>query len=180
MMSIPRRPGVSQLEGETFRSNIGMLNMHSDSIIIERNKTTIRNLLSEVINTGRLDLCERYLAVDRVDQQDYGLPAGAANGHDGFKRVLGVFCEAFPDLTLTIDFIVADDEKLVAYVTTQGTHLGPFMGAPPTGKRFEARGVDIFAFNEAGLVSDHWGAFDALGVMMQLGLIPTPQMQQAA
>ncbi|WP_298257221.1 ester cyclase [Bradyrhizobium sp.] len=154
--------------------------MFSNTVIIERNKTAIRNLLSEVINTGRLDLSERYLAADRVDHQDYGLPSGAADGHEGFKRVLGLFRDAFPDLKLTIDFIVADEEKLVAYVTTEGTHLGSFMGAPATGKRFKVKGTDIFAFNEAGLVSDHWGAFDALGVMMQLGLVPAPQMQQAA
>jgi predicted ester cyclase len=172
--------GVSELEGETFRTKIGMLNMHSDANIIERNKATIRNLFSDVINTGRLDLCEGYLAADRVDHQDYGLPVGAADGHDGFKRVLGFFRDAFPDLTLTIDFIVADDEKLVANVTTSGTHFGNFLGAPPTGKRFEAQGADIFAFNEAGLVSDHWGAFDALGMMRQLGLLPTLELQQAA
>jgi predicted ester cyclase len=93
--------------------------------------------------------------------------------------VLGVFRDAFPDLKLTIDFIVADREKLVAYVTTEGTHLGPFISASATGKRFKVNGADIFAFNDAGLVSDHWGAFDALGVMMQLGIIPAPQMQQA-
>jgi predicted ester cyclase len=157
-----------------------MLKMFSDTATIERNKTAIRNLLSEVINTGRLDLCDRYLAVDRVDHQDYGLPAGAADGHEGFKRVLGVFCDAFPDLKLTIDFIVADREKLVAYVTTEGTHKGSFMGAPATGKRFSVKGADIFAFNEAGLVSEHWGAFDALGMMMQLGIIPATQTTQQA
>jgi hypothetical protein len=99
------------LEGETFFSNTGMLKMLSDTVTIERNKTAIRNLLSEAINTGRLELCDRYLAAERVDHQDYGLPAGAADGHEGFKRVLGVFRDAFPDLMLTIDFIVADREK---------------------------------------------------------------------
>jgi steroid delta-isomerase-like uncharacterized protein len=157
-----------------------MLKMFNDTITIERNKTVIRNLLSAVINPGRLDLCDRYLAADRVDHQGYGLPAGSADGHDGFKRVLGVFRDAFPDLNLTIDFFVADSEKLVAYITTEGTHLGTFMGAPATGKRFKVTGTDIFAFNDLGLVSEHWGAFDALGVMMQLGILPAPQTQQAA
>jgi predicted ester cyclase len=179
-MSISRTPGVSHLEGKTFFSNKGIHKMSRNTVIIDRNKTTIRNLFSEVINTGRLDLCARYLASNRVDHQDYGLPPGAADGHEGFQRVLGGFCDAFPDLTLRIDFVVADGEKLVAYVTTEGTHLGPFMGAPATGKRFKVRGADIFAFNDAGLVSDHWGAFDTLGMMMQLGIIPAPQMQQAA
>ncbi len=152
----------------------------SNDAIIERNKNTISNLLPAVINTGRLDLCERYLSADRVDHQDYGMPAGMADGHDGFKRVLGMFRDAFPDLRLTVEFFVADSDKLVAYVVTEGAHIGPFMGAPATGKRFKARGADIFAFNEAGLVPDRWGAFDALGVMRQLGLVPAPALQDAA
>jgi steroid delta-isomerase-like uncharacterized protein len=148
--------------------------------IIERNKANVRKLLDEVINTGRVDLCDRYLAADRVDHQDYGMPPGMADGHEGFRRILGGFCEAFPDLHLSIDFMVADEEKLVVYITTQGAHRGPFMGAPPTGKRFKVHGVDIFTFNDAGLVSAHWGVFDTLGVMMQLGLLPQPSMQAAA
>ena len=152
----------------------------SSNATIERNKATVRRLLDEVINTGRLDLCDRYLAADRIDYMDYGMPAGMANGHDGFRRVLGFFREAFPDLRLTIEFLVTDTEKMVAYILTEGTHLGSFMGAPPTGKRFKVHGVDIFAFNVEGLISDHWGAFDALGVMRQLGLIPAPATQEAA
>lgn len=150
------------------------------NVTIERNEATVRGLLDEVINTGRFDLCDRYLAPDRIDRQDYGMPPGMAYGHDGFRRVLGTFREAFPDLRLTIEFLVADGEKTVAYITTTGTHLGSFMGAPPTGRRFKVTGVDIFAFNAEGLVSDHWGAFDTLGVMRQLGLVPTPSMQEAA
>ncbi len=139
---------------------------------IERNKKAVRRLLEEVINTGRLELCDRYLAADRVDHQDYGTPPGSADGHDGFKRTLGAFLEGFPDLHLTIDFFVADEDRLVAYVTTAGTHKGPFMGAPATGKRFSVTGADIFAFNDDGLVSEHWGAFNALGMLVQLGLNP--------
>ncbi|QUD90284.1 ester cyclase [Phenylobacterium montanum] len=140
----------------------------------ERNQTTIRRLIEEVINQGRLDLCDQYLAADRIDHETYGLPEGMSNGHDGFKRVLGVFIEAFPDLHLSIKFMISDGERLAVYLKTSGTHLGPFMGAPATGKRFEASGVDIFAFNAEGLVSQHWGAFDTLGVMLQLGLFPGP------
>ena len=142
---------------------------------VERNKQTVRKLFDEVINTGRLDLCDRYLAPDRVDHQDYGMPAGSSNGHDGFQRTLGVFLEGFPDLHLTIDFIIADEDRVAAYVTTEGTHTGSFMGVPATGKRFSVKGTDIFAFNEAGLVSDHWGAFDALGMMRQLGFMSAAQ-----
>ena len=153
--------------------------MTANSAATERNMANVRNLIDKVINTGRLDLCELYLSPDRIDHDVFG-PEGSANGHDGFRRVLRPFIEAFPDLHLDIKFMVSDGEKLVVYLKTSGTHLGPFMGAPATGKRFEASGVDIFAFTADGLVSHHWGAFDTLGVMLQLGLIPAPTMAEAA
>ena len=146
----------------------------------ERNKTTVQKLIHEVINAGRMNLCERYLAADRIDEQDYGMPQGAANGHEGFRRVLGPFLEAFPDLHLAIQFMVADGEKLVVFLETTGTHRGAFMGVPATGKHFKVHGVDIFEFNQAGLVSHHIGVFNTFGMLSQLGLIPSAEMPAAA
>ena len=146
----------------------------------ERNKTTVQKLIDEVINAGRMDLCDRYLAADRIDEQDYGMPPGAANGHEGFRRVLGPFLEAFPDLRLAIQFMVADGKKLVVFLETTGTHRGAFMGVPATGKRFKVHGVDIFEFNEAGLVSHHIGVFNTFGMLSQLGLIPPAETPAAA
>ena len=147
---------------------------------IERNKATIHNLIDQVINSGRLDRCDLYLAADRVDYQDYGLPPGAANGHEGFKRVLGGFLEAFPDLHLDIEFMIAEGDRLMSHVSTTGTHTGPFMGMPATGKKFKVNGTDIFRFNNEGKVVGHWGVFDTLGMMVQLGLLPSPGQAQAA
>jgi len=139
---------------------------------IERDTATVKKLIEEVINAGRPDLCDRYLADDRIDYQDYGLPPGMANGHEGFKRVLGGFFEAFPDLHLEIEFTIADGDRLMCHISTTGTHTGPFMGMPPTGKKFKANGVDIFRFNGEGKVAAHWGVFDTFGMMAQLGLVP--------
>ncbi len=167
------------MEGTAFLLKTGTPTMFSNAKIAG-NKASIQELIDQVINTGRPELCGRYLAADRVDHQDYGMPPGMADGHEGFRRVLGGFIDAFPDLHLTIEFMVADGEKLVAHLVTEGTHRGSFMGTPPPGKRFRVNGVDIFAFNKDGLVSDHWGAFDTFGMMTQLGLIPAPALQNAA
>jgi predicted ester cyclase len=140
---------------------------------IETNTANVKKLIEEVINTGKLELCERYLDADRIDYQDYGLPPGLANGHEGFKRVLGPFIEAFPDLHLEVQFTVADEDRIALYVSTSGTHQGPFMGTAPTGKQFKVNGVDIFRFNEDGKVVAHWGVFDTFGMLAQLGLVPS-------
>ncbi len=142
--------------------------------ITERNIENAKKLIVEVINTGKLELCDRYLAADRIDYQDYGLPAGMANGHEGFKRVLSGFLEAFPDLRLEVQFTVADNDRIVLYSSTTGTHRGPFMGQSPTGKQFKVTGVDIFRFNDEGKIAAHWGVFDTFGMLAQLGLVPLP------
>lgn len=133
---------------------------------------TAKALIEEVINTGRPEWCVRYLAADRIDSQDYGLPPGLANGHVGFKRVLGDFCKGFPDLRLEVEFTIADGDRLVCYISTTGTHTGSFRGIPPTGRKFKANGVDIYRFNDEGKIAAHWGVFDTFGMMAQLGLIP--------
>ena len=138
-----------------------------------RNVANARKFIDEVINTGRLELGDRYLAPNRVDHMDYGLPAGAADGHEGFRRVLGGFVEAFPDLRLDIQFVTADDDRAAFYISTSGTHRGSFRGIPPTGKSFKVNGVDIFRFDREGKVSEHWGVFDTFGMMAQLGLVPS-------
>jgi steroid delta-isomerase-like uncharacterized protein len=140
---------------------------------IERNTENVKKLIDEVINTGNLELCDRYLAAERIDYQNYGLPPGMANGHEGFKTVLGPFIEAFPDLHLEVQFTVADDDRIAFYISTAGTHRGAFMGAPPTGKQFKVNGTDIFRFNDDGKVIAHWGVFDTLGMLAQLGMIST-------
>jgi steroid delta-isomerase-like uncharacterized protein len=142
--------------------------------VTERNIANATRLIDEVINTGKLELCDRYLAADRIDYQNYGLPPGMANGHEGFKRVLGGFVEAFPDLHLEVQFTVADDDRIMFFISTTGTHRGPFMGMSPTGKQFKVNGADIFRFNEDGKIAAHWGVFDTFGMLAQLGLVPPP------
>ena len=138
----------------------------------ERNIANARALIEEVINKGRLDLCDRYLAANRVDHTDYGLPPGMADGHEGFKRVLGGFVQAFPDMRLEVQFVVADGDRVMFYISTTGTHRGPFMNLAPTGKTFKANGADIFRFDSDGKIAEHWGLFDVFGMLAQLGLAP--------
>jgi predicted ester cyclase len=54
-----------------------------------------------------------------------------------------------------------------------GTHQGEFMGMPPTGKRFEVEGFDMVRVRD-GQFTEHWGLFDTMTMMQQLGAIPAP------
>ena len=139
-----------------------------------RNIVNATKLIDEVINTGKLELCDRYLAADRIDYQDYGLAPGMANGHEGFKRVLGNFVQAFPDLHLEVQFTVVAEDRIMFYISTTGTHKGPFLGMAPTGRHFKVNGVDILRFDDEGKIAAHWGVFDTFGMLAQLGLMALP------
>jgi predicted ester cyclase len=91
-----------------------------------------------------------------------------------------MFLEAFPDLHLEIEFMIAEGDRLMTHICTTGTHTRPFMGMPATGKKFKVNGTDIFRFNNEGKVAAHWGVFDTLGMLMQLGLFPSSIEAQAA
>ncbi len=68
--------------------------------------------------------------------------------------------------------MVADDENVAMAYTITGTHKGDFHGVAPTGKKIEARGMQIARF-EDGRITERWGSSDELGIFKQLGIDPT-------
>jgi steroid delta-isomerase-like uncharacterized protein len=130
--------------------------------------TTMRNAY-ERINTGNLDGFGDLLAEDFVEHETApGDPATKAGTLDFFRMLL----KAFPDMDMVVDDLLVDRDKTVARVTMKATHQGDFMGVPPTGTRVEVGLIDIMRFDNAGLVCEHWGVADMLGLMQQLGVVP--------
>lgn len=79
---------------------------------------------------------------------------------------------AFPDLHLTIDDMVAERDKVVARVRWTGTHQGDYRGIAPTGKQVTFTAITIYRI-VGGKVVEVWEEGDSLGLMQQLGIIPT-------
>jgi steroid delta-isomerase-like uncharacterized protein len=79
---------------------------------------------------------------------------------------------ALPDLTFSIDDMVAEGDKVVARYTMKATHKGTMMGIPASGKQFAVKGIDINRIVR-GKVAEVWSLSDSLGVMTQLGAIPS-------
>jgi predicted ester cyclase len=80
---------------------------------------------------------------------------------------------AFPDLHFTIEDLVGEGDTVAGRVTMSGTHLGPFQGIPPTGRSFQQAHMHFVRFRD-GKAIEHRAVRDDLGMMRQLGLIPTP------
>jgi steroid delta-isomerase-like uncharacterized protein len=108
---------------------------------------------------------------------------GAERGLAAFKDAIRMFVRGFPDLAHTVETMLIDGELAAVRTTTTGTHIGFFLGHPPTGRRFLAAGQTIFRF-EGDKISESWGVFDTVTMLQQLGLYAsvadTAQMQIVA
>jgi predicted ester cyclase len=98
---------------------------------LEENKTLLRSYIEEVLNKGNLNAVDRYYAPNCID---HSAPPGTPSGVDGIKQLLTVTLSAFSDIQVTIEDIVAEDDKIVSRFTIRGTHTGEFMGIAPTGR----------------------------------------------
>jgi steroid delta-isomerase-like uncharacterized protein len=110
------------------------------------------------------------LAEDMVEHE---VSPGLEPTKEGVKQFFTMFFAAFSDIHWNVEDILVDGDKVVGRVTITGTHDGEFMGIPPTGKSFSIQGIDIVRFGDDGLGHEHWGATDAMGMMQQLGLVPS-------
>ena len=79
---------------------------------------------------------------------------------------------AFPDITYTVEELIAEGDKVVARWSAEGTHLGDFVGIPPTHKQVRFSGIEIIRVVD-GKAIEEWEELDRLGLMTQLGVIPT-------
>lgn len=99
-------------------------------------------------------------------------PAGLHAGDlEQLRQSAAALFTAFPDLVITIDDVMVEGDKAVKRWTAQGTHLGPFLGIPPTGKAITNTGTSIFRIAD-GKIVECWVESNALGMMQQLGVIP--------
>jgi steroid delta-isomerase-like uncharacterized protein len=82
--------------------------------------------------------------------------------------------KGFPDVTFSIEDIMADGDKTITRYVIRGTHKGEFMGIPATGKKIEVSGIMISRI-ENGKWVEEWEEMDTMGMMMQLGMELTPK-----
>jgi len=123
----------------------------------------------EAVNTSDFRAFDDVVAPNSVDHD----PApGQGPGPEGFRQFFTEFRTAFPDLAVSVDHMVADDDNVAIAYTVTGTQRGPFMGFAPTNKRMQVRGMQIGRFVDGKLV-ERWGSSDQLGILQQLGLAPS-------
>lgn len=125
----------------------------------------VTNKLGEAVSTGNLQALNDIFAPNVVDHD----PApDQGRGPKGFVDFFTTLRTAFPDLKVTVDHIVQDENNLAMAYQIHGTHKGDFLGIAPTGKTITARGMQIGRY-ENGKIVERWGSSDELGIVKHLG-----------
>lgn len=138
---------------------------------IEDNRRIVLRFFEEIFNRGNIDAADELVAPDVIDHNP--LP-GFPPGLEGAKLLFRMFHTGFSTLSVTVDDLIAEGDKVVARGKLRGTHTGLFMNIPPTGKEFVIDWIDIYRIANGKQV-EVWHLEDLLTLLQQLGVIPMPQ-----
>jgi predicted ester cyclase len=147
--------------------------VQDDEQAIQANIDLLRRFYDEIFNNGNLAAADEIIApefVEHIPQPIPGIPS--TTGPEAIRSFVSKFREAIPDISVSIDDVIAAGDKVVTRVTRQGTQKGPLFGADPTGKHMHFTGIDIVRVEDGKFV-EHWGEVDVLGALEQLGFLPT-------
>ncbi|MFA5802834.1 MAG: ester cyclase [Thermoleophilia bacterium] len=126
---------------------------------IEDNKVLARRYLEEVYSRGNLEVIDECLDRDIQDHEEFGdqMPAGLV----GVRELVKAFRAAFPDISVTIDDLVAEGDRVFIRASWVGTHKGEFMGISPTGKRIYFSSMDEIRVGD-DRIKEHWRITDTI------------------
>ena len=125
----------------------------------EANKALARRIVEEMWNTQNLKV------VDEVYSPEFG------GRHEATKQFVTAHLTAFPDLHITIQDQIAENDLVATRYVMRGTHQGEFANIPPTGEPFTVTGIEMHRFADGKLI-ELWNVVDLLGMLQQLGVIP--------
>ncbi len=139
----------------------------------EENKALVRRLIEALnervwpsgdFSTANALISPRYVYHD---------PANPITGHEGFHQLVDTYRTAFPDTRFTIDEQIAEGDRVLTRMTARGTHTGPLMGVPASGRPVEVSILTLMRVVD-GRVMEEWERFDSAHLLAQIGALPEP------
>jgi len=137
--------------------------------VAEKNRAAARWLIESVWNAGDLEAAADFISPEFLFH-DITL-VGELPGVMGYTMFVAGSLAAFPDTHFAIEDVVATDEMVALRVLRTATHLGDLNGIPPTGASVSERAIVMYRMSD-GKAIEGWMQYDALGLLVQLGLIP--------
>jgi len=92
-------------------------------------------------------------------------------GPEGYLAIIAMMRGGFPDIQWTLEEMVVEPTKVAARFTMRGSHQGPFLGIPPTGRTIAVQALNIYHLSDGQIVKEY-GQPDMMGLMQQIGALP--------
>jgi steroid delta-isomerase-like uncharacterized protein len=136
-------------------------------------KQLVSRFVEQLWNERRLDVADAIFATDCVTHQlRSGVPVDAVpRGPQAMKVHIAGWIASFPDLRFSIEQMLGEGDCVVMQLLMEGTHQGPWMGIPASGKKMQIRMVTIHRVVKGKIVED-WVLVESLGFFEQLGVVP--------
>jgi predicted ester cyclase len=148
----PEAPQPPKLSGKMVTST-------SENILMTR------RYLQEVWNKDRLEVAAKLIHPGSVNSSRPMLPTGP----EGAKKSVEFYRQAFPDMHLFIQDVIAEQDIVLTRLAMNGTHQGAFMGLPATGRDVEMEACTIFRFGD-GQIVQRWVEADIFTLLGQIGM----------
>ena len=138
------------------------------------NINRFKEIVKQGLNEGHLAVIDTHVSPTVVDHQYYG--PGYPRSRSGIKSLTAALRTGFPDLHAVPTTLVAtnDGNQTFAIIRTTGTNTGSYLGVPPTGRKVVINIMES-ALWKNGVMVEHWGVVDNIGLLAQMGLFPLSQ-----
>ncbi len=132
-------------------------------------KALARSTMEELFDKGRVGYLNEiselsFIGHDPVSAKSVGL--------DEEKKIAETFRQGFPDLRCSVSDTITEGDRCVCRWSMTGTHSGRFLGIPPTGRKVVVEGISEMRFHQ-GRLAEQWTLYDCLGLLHQLGVMPS-------
>lgn len=142
--------------------------------MFEQNKAVVVRFFKDVCNGRQLVFAYDLFTKDAVYEGPESVKPSNATGPMGIAGVVQVYQNAFTDAHWEVlDVVAGEGDSVTVRWIGSGTHDGPLGPIPPTGKHVTVRATTHFKLRD-GKITAMYDAWDALALMQQLGLVPTP------
>jgi len=140
---------------------------------VQENKTIVQRFLNEAWNNRDLTVLDEVMAEDHV-AHDPNAPGGALHGCEAIREILQHGFAGMPDARIEIEDVIGEGDRVLVRYTVYGTHLGDLFGVPASGRQVKVATFHVCRFAGARIV-EQWALKDMLGLLQQIGAIPTPE-----
>ncbi len=141
----------------------------------EQHKAICRRFYEEIFNQGNINAVDEFMSARFIEHH---LPLQEMpRNRQGAKMNFAMLHKAFPDIHVTIEDMVAENDRVVVRLSGRATHLGEFAGVPPTGNAVTLSIIDILRFEGTRMV-EHWGLTDRMSMLQQIGAVSRASREQ--